>query len=130
MQRARPSSAAAGSLSSLDHRRQRGTQQAARDAAWVVQGAAAKLREPTLVARGRDGAMAAVGWRGVREGGAFLRLPACRGMDLPAVVVLPDASSSFLPPLDMHSTIPCPLPAGQRKVSSFICFFPLKQRED
>ena len=59
----------------------------------------------------------------MREGGAFLWLPACRDMDFPAVVVLPDASSSFLPPLDMHNTIPCPLPAGQRKVSSFILFF-------
>ena len=53
----------------------------------------------------------------MREGGAFLWLSACRGIDFPAVVVLPDASSSFLPPLDMHNTIPCPLSAGQRKAS-------------
>ena len=48
----------------------------------------------------------------MREGDAFRT----------AIVMLLDTSSSFLP-LDMPSTIPCPQPAGQRKVTSVICFF-------
>ncbi|KAE8812327.1 Pyruvate decarboxylase 2 [Hordeum vulgare] len=38
-------------------------------------------------------------------------------MGLSAIVVLPDAKSSFLPPVDMHNTIPCPQPDGHRKAS-------------
>ncbi|KAI4984636.1 hypothetical protein ZWY2020_017266 [Hordeum vulgare] len=76
---------------------------------WV-RGLEVKLREPALVAR------AATVLGRVREG-TFLPLPACRGMGLSAVAVLPDANSSFLPPLDMHNTISCPQPGGHRKAS-------------
>ncbi|XP_044441471.1 uncharacterized protein [Triticum aestivum] len=82
-----------------------------------VQGAAAKLRYRPLWHGGETVPWRLWGEGRVRESGTFLWLPACRGMDFPAVVVLHDASSSFLPPLDMHSTIPCPLPGGQRKAS-------------